>query len=87
VSRVHAALIERDGAIGVIDQGSRLGCGVDGRRIGGSSGESGPLFFAGPRGVLTLGSPSSPYVYELALEEPFSQPVRLVRKAREWLTS
>ena len=86
VSRLHAALIERDGAIGVVDQGSRLGCSVDGRRIGGSSGESGPLFFTGPRGVLTLGSPASPYVYELAIDAPLPEPVRLVRKAREGLT-
>jgi cellulose biosynthesis protein BcsQ len=87
VSRVHASLIERDGAIGVVDQGSRLGSAVDGRRIGGASGESGPLFFTGPRGVLTLGSANSPYVYEVAVDEPLSQPVRLVSKAREWLTS
>ena len=76
VSRVHAALIERDGVIGVVDQGSRLGCSVDGRRIGGSSGESGPLFFTGPRGVLTLGSAASPYVFELTLDAPRAQPVR-----------
>jgi len=91
VSRNHAALIERDGAIGVLDQGSRLGCGVDGRRIGASSGESGPLFFTGARGVLTLGSPSSPYVYELLITRPAQADAppeaSPSRWPRDWLTS
>jgi hypothetical protein len=69
VSRMHAALVEQDGAIGVVDQGSRLGSSVDGRRIGGASGDGGPLFFTGPRGVLTLGSDSSPWVFEVEIEE------------------
>jgi cellulose biosynthesis protein BcsQ len=68
VSRRHAAIVLRDGALGVIDRGSRLGCIVDGRRIGGRSDERGPVYFAGDRGVLVLGQSDSPYVFEVMIE-------------------
>lgn len=68
ISRTHAALVERDGAIGVVDHGSRLGCSVDGQRIGGPESNRGPLFFRGERGVLVLGSTGSPYAFEVTIE-------------------
>ena len=68
ISRRHAAIVMQDGALGVIDRGSRLGCIVDGRRIGGHAPERGPAYFAGDRGVLVLGQSDSPYVFEVTIE-------------------
>jgi len=67
VSRRHALLVEESGRVGVLDTGSKLGSIVDGQRIGGRSGNRGPVFFSGDGGTLTLGSDRSPYRYEIAL--------------------
>ncbi|MGI9589812.1 MAG: AAA family ATPase [Myxococcota bacterium] len=67
VSRRHALLVEENGRVGVLDTGSKLGSIVDGQRIGGRSGNRGPVFFSGEGGTLTLGSNRSPFRYEIAL--------------------
>jgi cellulose biosynthesis protein BcsQ len=66
LSRRHAVLVEEDGRIGVVDNGSTLGSLVDGRMIGGSSRNRGPLFFSDSVGTLILGTPSSPVWYQVA---------------------
>ena len=67
ISRNHVELIESDGRIGVIDRGSRMGSLVDGRPLGGTNGELGPVFFRGDRGVLVLGNGRSPFAYEVLI--------------------
>jgi CRP-like cAMP-binding protein len=67
LSRHHLALVVEGGRVGVLDRGSHLGTGVDGQRLGGRTGEAGPIFFAGPRGELVLGDSDSPFRYEVAI--------------------
>ena len=67
ISRHHLAFIVEDRRVGVVDRGSQLGASLDGRRFGGSDAEPGPVFLQGDRGMLVVGSPESPYEFELAL--------------------
>jgi CRP-like cAMP-binding protein len=68
ISRHHLAFVVEGQRVGVVDRGSRLGASLDGTRFGGSAEEPGPVFLQGDRGHLVLGSPESPYEYELKLE-------------------
>jgi cellulose biosynthesis protein BcsQ len=76
VSRNHAALIEQDGRIGVIDRGSRLGSLVNGQPLGGKVGGSGPIFFPRRGGSLVLGKQGSPYRFAVAVARPQDRPGR-----------
>src|SRR5262249_37243460 len=68
VSRRHAHLIRRDGRIGVMDLGSRLGTWVDGRQLGGPTADPGPAYFRPNGGELILGQRRrSPYVFEVTV--------------------
>jgi CRP-like cAMP-binding protein len=67
ISRHHLAFIEQEGRVGVVDRGSSLGSWVDGQRLGGPSGLSGPVFFNGSEGLLVLGSRDSPFRYRVSL--------------------
>lgn len=68
VSRRHVEIVERDGRIGVLDLGSRLGCLIDGRRLPGPDARPGPVFFPASGGTLILGGETSPYRYEVVIE-------------------
>lgn len=68
ISRHHVAFVVADGSVGVVDRGSKLGSSVDGRRLGGGSGEPGPVFFSGGEGTLRLGNEKSPYEYRVTIE-------------------
>jgi CRP-like cAMP-binding protein len=68
ISRHHLAFIVEDQRVGVVDRGSQLGASLDGIRFGGSRDEPGPVFLQGDRGQLVIGSPESPYEFELTLE-------------------
>lgn len=74
VSRNHAALIEHDGRVGVVDRGSKLGSFVEGQPLGGGAGETGPLFFSGNGGTLVIGGASSPFRYWVGVSNPLHQP-------------
>jgi hypothetical protein len=74
LSRNHAALIEQDGHIGVVDRGSKLGSFVEGRRLGGQAGETGPIFFSGNGGTLVMGGANSPFRYAVVVSNPLHQP-------------
>jgi cellulose biosynthesis protein BcsQ len=64
VSRRHAHLIRREGRIGVMDLGSRLGTWVDDRQLGGPTADPGPAYFGPGGGELVLGKRRrSPYVF------------------------
>ena len=69
ISRHHIELIRQDGCIGASDRGSHLGSIVDGRLLGGREGASGPLFFTGPEGILTLGNRNSPFRYKIKIHQ------------------
>lgn len=66
VSKRHAELIERDGRVGVIDLGSRLGTLVDGHALGGGS-DRGPRFFEEDGGRLVLGNARSPFAFAVKI--------------------
>jgi CRP-like cAMP-binding protein len=72
ISRHHLALIVQEGRVGVVDRGSTLGSWVDGQRLGGPSGISGPVFFTGSEGLLVLGSRDSPFRYRVSLRPKVS---------------
>jgi cellulose biosynthesis protein BcsQ len=63
----HLELIERDGRIGIVDRGSRLGALVDGMPLGGARGFAGPIFPATARSVIVLGNQRSAVAFELRL--------------------
>lgn len=66
ISRRHAHLVLRDGRIGVMDLGSRLGTWVDGRQLGGPTADPGPAYFDPRGGELVLGKRGrSPYVFDV----------------------
>jgi CRP-like cAMP-binding protein len=67
ISRHHLAFVAYEGRVGVVDRGSSLGSWVDGQRLGGQSGLSGPVFFTGPEGLLVLGNRDSPFRYRVSL--------------------
>jgi cellulose biosynthesis protein BcsQ len=67
VSKHHVELVERDGRVGVVDLGSRMGTLVDGHPLGGRSGDLGPRFFEGDSGRLVLGNASSPFAFEVRI--------------------
>jgi cellulose biosynthesis protein BcsQ len=73
VSRNHAALIEQDGHVGVVDRGSKLGLFVEGQPLGGEAGESGPIFFSGNGGTLIIGRANSPFRYAVVVSNPLHQ--------------
>ncbi len=68
ISRHHVAFVVKDGKVGVVDRGSKLGTVVDGRRLGGSGGDPGPLYFSGGEGTLVLGNEKSPYEFRVRIE-------------------
>jgi hypothetical protein len=68
VSRRHVEIVERDGRIGILDLGSRLGCLVDGRRFPGSGEGRGVALLPASGGTLVLGGEGSPYRYEVVIE-------------------
>jgi len=67
ISRHHLAFIVEGGRVGIVDRGSQLGASLDGTRFGGSRDEPGPVFVSGRRARLVVGSPDSPYEFELTL--------------------
>jgi len=67
ISRHHVEFIKHEGRIGVLDRGSTLGSLVDGRQIGGSEGDPGPLFFSDSEGTLVLGNRHSPFMYKVVI--------------------
>jgi hypothetical protein len=67
ISRHHLSFIAHEGRVGVVDRGSTLGSWVDGQRLGGPSGLSGPVFFTGSEGILVLGSLDSAFRYRVSL--------------------
>jgi hypothetical protein len=73
MSRNHAALIEQDGHIGVVDRGSELGSFVEGQPLGGEAGETGPIFFSGNGGTLVMGGANSPFRYWVVVSNPLHQ--------------
>jgi CRP-like cAMP-binding protein len=68
ISRHHLAIIVDDQRVGIVDRGSRLGSSLDGTRFGGSGDEPGPVYLQGDSGQLVVGSPESPYEFEIRLE-------------------
>jgi hypothetical protein len=68
ISRHHLAFIVEDGLVAVVDRGSQLGASLDEVRFGGIHDEPGPVFLQGDRARLVVGSPGSPYEFEVALE-------------------
>lgn len=75
VSRRHAHLIRRDGRIGVMDLGSRLGTWVDDRQLGGPTADPGPAYFGPGGGELVLGKRRrSPYVFGVELSRSHVAP-------------
>jgi len=67
VSRHHIAFVAQEGRVGVLDRGSSLGSWIDGQRLGGPSGPSGPVFFNRSDGLLLLGTRDSPFRYRVSL--------------------
>ena len=67
ISRHHVEFIKHEGRIGVLDRGSTLGSLVDGRQVGGSEGDPGPLFFSGSEGTLVLGNRDSAFTYKVVI--------------------
>ena len=67
LSRHHVSVIHYAGHIGVVDRRSHLGASVDGRRLGGPEGSSGPLFFEASEGELVLGEDDSPFRYKVVI--------------------
>jgi CRP-like cAMP-binding protein len=67
ISRHHLAFVIHQGQVGVVDRGSTLGSWVDGQRLGGPSGNSGPVFFTKSEGLLVLGTVDSPFRYRVNL--------------------
>ncbi|MGH7834251.1 MAG: cyclic nucleotide-binding domain-containing protein [Candidatus Binatia bacterium] len=67
ISRHHLAFIVDEGRVGVVDRGSSLGSWVNGQRLGGPSGLSGPMFFTGSEGLVVLGNRDSPFRYRISL--------------------
>jgi hypothetical protein len=75
ISRRHAHLIRRDGRIGVMDLGSRLGTCVDGRQLGGPTADPGPVYFGPKGGELILGMRRrSPYVFDVEVSRSAASP-------------
>jgi len=75
VSRRYAHLIRRDGRVGVMDLGSRLGTWVDGRQLGGPTADPGPVYFGSQGGELVLGSRRrSPYVFDVEVSRGAASP-------------
>jgi len=75
ISRRHAHLIRRDGRIGVMDLGSRLGTWVDGRQLGGPTADPGPVYFGPKGGELILGTRRrSPYVFDVEVSRSAVSP-------------
>jgi CRP-like cAMP-binding protein len=72
ISRNHLYFIAREGRVGVVDRGSTLGSWVDDQQVGGRSGVSGPVFFAGSEGLLVLGTWDSPFRYRVSLRANIS---------------
>lgn len=68
VSRNHLAIILKDGKIGVVDRGSRLGSTINGHRIGGHGGRHDPVFLEGKEGEISLGTPNSEWRYKIYVE-------------------
>jgi hypothetical protein len=67
VSRHHLAFVLKDGRVGLIDRGSTLGSEVDGKQLGGSKGEAGPIFVEG-EAQLTLGQAKSPFRFQVIVQ-------------------
>lgn len=80
ISREHLLFVERDGRIGVVDAGSRLGTRVDGSRVGLATAENGLTFLADGEGTLVLGTSRSPFRFRYRIEH---QPVAPADEARE----
>jgi len=76
VSRRHAHLICREGRIGVMDLGSTLGTWVNGRQLGGSTLDPGPVFFGATGGELILGKRESPYVFDVVVSNSAVKPLQ-----------
>jgi hypothetical protein len=67
VSRRHAALVEWDGQVAVVDRGSKLGTLVNGWRLGGENGEIGSVLLTEGNGSLVLGTSHSPIRFSLVV--------------------
>lgn len=74
ISRRHAHLIRREGRIGVMDLGSRLGTWVDGHQLGSPTADPGPVFFRAGDGELILGGKRSPYAFDVAVARAAAGP-------------
>ncbi len=69
ISRHHLKLVKEAGRVCAVDRGSTLGSLVDGKVMGGRSGPPGPIECKEPEGFLVLGNDSSPYRYQVTIEE------------------
>jgi CRP-like cAMP-binding protein len=73
ISRHHCALVRHGNRFGVLDRGSKLGCLVEGKSVGGHQGDPGPLFFEKTEGKLILGNKRSQFQFKVVVstgEEP-----------------
>jgi len=73
ISRHHCALVRHGNRFGVLDRGSKLGCLVEGKPVGGLKGNPGPVFFEKTEGKLILGNKRSQFQFKVVVstgEEP-----------------
>jgi len=73
ISRHHCALVRHGNRFGVMDRGSKLGCLVEGKPVGGLKGNPGPVFFEKAEGKLILGNKRSQFQFKVVVsssEEP-----------------
>lgn len=73
ISRHHCALVRHGNRFGVMDRGSKLGCLVEGKPVGGQKGNPGPVFFEKTEGKLILGNKRSQFQFKVVVssgEEP-----------------
>lgn len=67
VSRHHIEFDQEEEKIFVMDRGSHLGSLIDGRKLGGCGGHTGPLAFRNREGLLVLGDERSPFRYQVLI--------------------
>ncbi len=67
ISRHHLELVRHQQGIELLDRGSHLGSIVNGQRLGGVDGSSGPMVISERKADLILGDKSSPYKYRIEI--------------------
>lgn len=68
VSRHHVELFVENARLGALDRGSYLGSYVNGKKIGGEDGATGPVFFDGESGILILGEKEAGYPFKILVQ-------------------